>query len=155
MSTIKQSLKAKKCTVSYKTFDGKDIQILKNHIKSPCKKFFNGVCVSACVSYLGIEPNQYDYTWSLNEGNRAPLNTMKKFGFRVGLRNETFKGATTVNQLIKLIKKHNNKEENVVYYVGVRGHVLLINSEGKVVVDTDPRFKADRRRVLSVYAVFK
>ena len=32
----------------------------------------------------------------------------KKFGFRVGLRNETFKGATTVNQLIKLIKKHND-----------------------------------------------
>ena len=38
--------------------------------------------------------------------------------------------------------------------VTVRGHVLLMDSDGRVVVDTSPR-KADRRTVWSVRAVFK
>lgn len=38
------------------------------------------------------------------------------------------------------------------YVIMVKGHVLLMNHKGDVIVDTSPR-KADRREVLEFYGV--
>jgi hypothetical protein len=142
-----------KLTRNYRTFDGKNIEILTDHVRTGGGNF-NGVCVSACLSYLGIKPNQYKFTWSKRTGNNAALAIMRRFGYAVRSRKTTFKKATTVSALKKAIKGYTDLSKNVYYYVGVKGHVLLLDSNGNVLVDTDPR-QRDRRRVFKVKAVFK
>jgi len=39
------------------------------------------------------------------------------------------------------------------YIAHVKGHVLLLNNEGKTIVDTAPR-KIDKRKLISFYAIF-
>ena len=41
------------------------------------------------------------------------------------------------------------------YIIHVERHVLLINSDGEVHVDTAPKTGADRRKILNIYAVGK
>ena len=142
-----------KLTRNYRTFDGKSIQILADHVRTGGGNF-NGVCVSACLSYLGIKPNQYKFTWSKRTGNNAVHGIMRRFGYAVRSRKTAFKKATTVSALKKAIKGYTDLSEGVYYYVHVPGHVLLLDSNGNVLVDTDPR-QRDRRRVLGVKAVFK
>ncbi len=142
-----------KLTRNYRTFDGKNIEILADHVRTGGGNF-NGVCVSACLSYLGINPNQYKFTWSKRTGNDSALAIMRRFGYAVRSRKTAFKKATTVSALKKAIKGYTDLSDNVYYYVHVAGHVLLLDSNGNVLVDTDPR-QRDRRRVLGVKAVFK
>ena len=142
-----------KLTRNYRTNDGKNIEILADHVRTDGGNF-NGVCVSACLSYLGIKPNQYKFTWSKRTGNDSALAIMRRFGYAVRSRKTAFKKATTVSALKKAIKGYTDLSENVYYYVGVKGHVLLLDSNGNVLVDTDPR-QRDRRKVFKVKAVFK
>ena len=142
-----------KLTRNYRTNDGKNIEILADHVRTGGGNF-NGVCVSACLSYLGIKPNQYKFTWSKRTGNDSALAIMRRFGYAVRSRKTAFKKATTVSALKKAIKGYTDLSDNVYYYVGVKGHVLLLDSNGNVLVDTDPR-QRDRRRVFKVKAVFK
>jgi hypothetical protein len=58
-----------KATRKYVASDGKIIQILADHVTTGGGNF-NGVCVSACLSYLDIKPNQYKFTWSKRTGNK-------------------------------------------------------------------------------------
>lgn len=142
-----------KATRKYIASDGKVLQILADHVKTDGGNF-NGVCVSACLSYLDIEPNQYKFTWSKRTGNNAVHSIMRRFGYAVRSRKTAFKKATTVSALKKVIKGYTDLSENVCYYVHVNGHALLISANGEVLVDTDPR-QRDRRRVLCVKAIFR
>ena len=142
-----------KLTRNYRTNDGKNIEILADHVRTGGGNF-NGVCVSACLSYLGIKPNQYKFTWSKRTGNDSALAIMRRFGYAVRSRKTAFKKATTVSALKKAIKGYTDLSDNVYYYVGVKGHALLLDGNGNVLVDTDPR-QRDRRRVFKVKAVFK
>jgi len=142
-----------KLTRNYRTNDGKNIEILADHVRTGGGNF-NGVCVSACLSYLGIKPNSYKFTWSKRTGNDSALAIMRRFGYAVRSRKTAFKKATTVSALKKAIKGYTDLSDNVYYYVGVKGHALLLDGNGNVLVDTDPR-QRDRRRVFKVKAVFK
>lgn len=67
-------------------------------------------------------------------------------------------GATKCDKSVGAIRadlmKHASKNDDVSSYViRVDGHVLLIDRDGKTLVDTDPR-KRDRRKVLNVYGVY-
>ena len=67
-------------------------------------------------------------------------------------------GANKSNKSVGAIRadllKHSAKHNDVCsYVVRVDGHVLLIDRDGKTLVDTDPR-KKDRRKVLDVYGVY-
>jgi len=141
-----------KATRMYRTFDNKHIEILSDHIKTGSGNF-NGVCVSACLSYLGIKPKDYKFTWSKKTMNSATYNIMRRFGYSVRSRKTAFKKAKTVSALKKAIKAYVDVCADVYYYVQVSGHVLLIDSSGNVLVDTAPR-KRDRRKVVCVKAVF-
>jgi hypothetical protein len=143
---------ASKKTMWWKCQGGKVIEILSDHIKTKGKNF-NGVCVSACLSYLGIKPNEYKFTWSQRTGNKAALAIIRRKGYNVRSRKTVFKKAKTVSQLKKLVAKYDDYTKNVWYYVHVPSHVLLLDSKGRVVVDTAPR-KRDVRRVIAVEAVF-
>jgi hypothetical protein len=142
-----------KATRNYRANDGKIIEILADHVRTGGGNF-NGVCVSACLSYLDIKPNDYKFTWSKRTGNSAVHSIMRRFGWCVRSRKTAFKKATTVSALKKAIKGYTDLSENVCYYVHVNGHALLISANGDVLVDTDPR-QRDRRKVLCVKAIFR
>ena len=142
-----------KATRYYRANDGTRLEILADHITTGGGNF-NGVCVSACLSYLGIKPNDYKYTWSKRSRNDATLSIMRRFGWAVRSRKSAFKKCSTVSALKKSIKKYTDLADQVYYYVHVSRHVLLLDSSGNVLVDTDPR-KRDRRKVYGVQAVFK
>ena len=135
----------------YRTNDGKVIKILSDHHKT-MKGGMKGVCASAVLAYFGVPPTAYSYTSSKTNVN-AYENVLRRFGYSVRSRKSAFKGATTVSQVSKMIKSYKDYTDDVCYMIHVHGHVLLLNSEGKTVVDTDPR-KRDRRKVISVKAVF-
>ena len=78
-----------------------------------------------------------------------------RFSWQVRSRNSKLikKGTTTVSQLKKNLAKHIKKETNIIgLIVHVEGHVLLLNRDSTVLVDTAPR-KRDVRKVFNVYAV--
>tara|TARA_B100001059_G_C17639810_1_gene478769 strand:- start:308 stop:772 length:465 start_codon:yes stop_codon:yes gene_type:complete len=78
-----------------------------------------------------------------------------RFRWQVRSRNSKLikKGKTTVSQLKKKLLKHIDKEKNILaLIVHVEGHVLLLDSDSTVLVDTAPR-KRDVRKVFNVYAV--
>ena len=142
-----------KATRYYRANDGTRLEILSDHIRTGGGNF-NGVCVSACLSYLGILPNEYKYTWSKRTRNNVVSGIMRRFGYCVRSRKSAFKKCSTMGKLKKSIAKYNDVQDNVLYYVHVTGHVLLLDKNGKVLVDTSPR-KNDRRKVWDVKAVFK
>ena len=141
-----------RATKTYTANCGKELTILADHITTKGGNF-NGVCVSACLNYLGISADKYKFTWSKKTGNDAALGIMRRFGYSVRSRKSAFKKATTVGALRKLIANYKDEVNNPMYYVQVKGHVLLINAAGETIVDTDPRVR-DRRKVLTVRAVF-
>ena len=53
-------------------------------------------------------------------------------------------------KLIELARDHNTAG----FIVRVAGHVLLIDNEGRTVVDTDPR-QRDKRKITHCYIVYK
>ena len=140
-------------TTYFKTNDNKVVPRLVKHVRTKGGNF-KGVCVSACLGYFGIKPDQYKYTWSKVAGNNH-LAIFRRFGWAVRSRKSTLiKGSKTVASVCKEIAKYTDYTNDVMYLIHVKGHVLLVNSNGKVVVDTDPR-KVDRRKVCNVTAIFK
>lgn len=108
------------------------------------------VCAMMVAKACGVDKNvRYLHTFS--DLKRA---MQTKWSFRS--RKSSFK-AKTVSQFSKAIKATNPPNrpqygEPKAYVVMVKGHVLLMNHKGDVIVDTSPR-KADRREVLQFYGV--
>lgn len=141
-------------TIYTRANDGTRVARLNDHVRTQGGNF-KGVCVSACLGYFGIEPTMYKFTWSKRRGNDSAKAIFRRFGYAVRSRKSAFiKGTKTVAAVRTAIAQYEDYTEDVMYYVQVSGHVLLINAQGQTVVDTDPR-KVDRRRVLDVSAIFK
>jgi hypothetical protein len=140
-------------TTNYKTADDKIITRLSTHVRTKGGNF-KGVCVSACLSYFNIQPNQYKYTWSKRAGNNYHA-ILRRFGWAVRSRKSALlKGTKTVGSVRMALSSYVDYTDDVMYLVHVKGHVLLLDSCGNTIVDTAPR-KVDRRRVYNVVAVFK
>jgi hypothetical protein len=139
----------------YQSNDGKVLTILNEHINTKGGNF-KGVCVSACLSYLGIQPHEYKYTSSRKTIGLATINAiMRRFGWAVRSRKSTLlKGTKTVGSVRREIASYEDYSPDTVYLVHVSGHVLLLNAKGETIVDTAPR-KVDRRTVYDVKAIFK
>lgn len=143
----------KTMTTTYTSADNKTITRLSDSITTKGGNF-KGVCVSACLSYFGIHPNDYKYTWSKRVGNNHHA-ILRRFGWSVRSRKSALlKGTKSVGSVRKLIAGYTDYTTDVMYMVHIRGHVLLLDSSGKTVVDTAPR-KVDRRHVVNVVAIFK
>jgi len=135
----------------YKAKDGKEIQILVDHVQHGSGNF-KGVCVSAVLAYFNITPDQYNTT-SSKKNLRQYENVLRRFGYSVRSRKSVFKKATSVGQVRNLINKYSDVSTNVKYMIMVWGHLLLLDSEGNTLVDTSPR-KRDRRKIIDIKAVF-
>ena len=61
---------------------------------------------------------------------------------------------STVGSLRKAMHEYATKEQHLIAYViRVEGHVLMIDRNGKTLVDTAPR-KRDRRKVLDITGIY-
>tara|TARA_R110001606_G_scaffold266570_1_gene415529 strand:- start:200 stop:628 length:429 start_codon:yes stop_codon:yes gene_type:complete len=113
------------------------------------------ICTSAVLAYLGIDASQYHYS-GLHEQRAGVL---RRHGWAVRSRASTIaKKGRTMGTLRAAILAHAGKDPaGTVYMVrlryGGKRHAILVDGEGRTVVDTDPR-KVDRRAVVSVHAVW-
>ena len=76
---------------------------------------------------------------------------LRRKGYAVRSRKSKMGKASSVGQIRSKLAKLG---ESCHYFVGVAGHVMLLDNQGKTVVDTDPR-KRDKRAINRVYAVYK
>lgn len=113
------------------------------------------VCVSACLAALGVPLGNYHYTGSLFNQQREAI--LRRHGYAVRSRMSALGKYCTVGQARTKIKGFDDPR-GTRYLICVNGygycHALLLDSEGKTVVDTAPR-KRDKRRITSIKAVFK
>jgi hypothetical protein len=129
---------------------------LNDHIRF--NKGTKTVCVSTCLNYFGISPNSYNYTSSKKNRN-AYENVLRKFGYSVRSRKSEFKiqkyNQTTMTQLKSNVKKstYTNKDLFIVDCVQRKSaHLIIINGEGEIIIDTAPNM---RWRIRSVKLVTK
>jgi hypothetical protein len=115
------------------------------------------VCVSTCLSYLGIDANQYTYT-SSSTNCTAYENVLRRFGYAVRSRISEFKVkkySTTMTALKQAIRKSNYTESDLFLVSGVQmksAHLMILNGLGEMVIDTAPKMKW---KIKSVRQVFK
>ena len=114
------------------------------------------VCTSAVLGALGISPGQYRYSGRVRQW--PPI--LRRAGYAVRSRNVQARGVGTVGALRRLIKSRRRAwgdPGRAWYLVTVKSrtawHLILLDSNGKTVVDTAPR-KRDRRPVVDVQAAW-
>ena len=115
------------------------------------------ICVSTCLSYLGINANQYTYTTS-SRNMKAYENVLRKFGYAVRSRATEFKVRkyySTMTALKQAIRRSKYGEADMFLVHGVQrksAHLMIINGNGEMVIDTAPKMKW---KIFSVKQVFK
>ena len=168
--TVETKKLLSKETKMWKTQNGKIVEILSNHCQNGLK--FNGICVSACLSYFGVTPNMYTKTQQLGVSSSVIVGRiLRRFGWnfrsRKSIVKKPFKGATTMGcswtTMLKALKKFNKSSKKdpigAVYYVVMHskegGHGLLIGRDGTILCDTDNYHvrKGIRKSVSSVHAI--
>lgn len=108
------------------------------------------VCVSTVLDAFGIRPHQYRYAWSAKRGNIFD-SILRRFGWSVRKLNK-FTGKT-----VGAIRNEFGGAEGEYFIIWVTkkcgySHLILLDSHGKTITDTNPR-KRDRRRVVQVWKV--
>lgn len=109
------------------------------------------ICTSSVLSFFGIDPGEYHYS----DHSRDVKNILRRKGYSVRSRASALglsKGLT-VGELRKKLKAYDGCESNA-YYLGVKGHAMVIAGNGVTLVDTAPR-KRDRRQVVHIQLITK
>tara|TARA_R110002020_G_scaffold80389_1_gene200641 strand:+ start:272 stop:820 length:549 start_codon:yes stop_codon:yes gene_type:complete len=125
------------------------------------------VCTSSVIAHFGIPPSTYHYSGSIPDIKRI----LQRGGFSVRSRKSACKltyRAEQANGKMKTLRRLHadlpsvakirpllrklNDAADARYLVLVPGHVLLLDGNGKTIVDTDDR-KVDRRKVQGVWVV--
>jgi hypothetical protein len=125
--------------------------ILTDHIRR--EKSSKNVCVTAVLTALGVSVTAFRSTWTAKSGNMWP-NVLRRNGFAVRSRASRLPKGCTVGKARDKIASISDDPAGTMYIVRVESHVLLLDSDGKTVVDTAPR-KRDRRKVKGILAVWK
>ena len=111
------------------------------------------VCVTACLTTLGVPFESFTTTYSTRTGKNTALQVLNSNGFSARSRKSKMPKNPTIGVCRKAIKKLN---ENTIYYVCVTGsnwaHAMLLDNEGNTIIDTAPR-KKDKRRVTSIHSI--
>ena len=128
-------------------------QIKRDYLRNRSNNTRNrnkNVCGLAVASALGVQnATRYLHTWG--DLQRAIRTTWSFRSVKSALRVTC--GETSVGAMRKAIRKHDADASLMSYVVQVQGHVLMLQRDGKTLVDTDPR-KRDNRKVLAVYGVY-
>ena len=114
------------------------------------------VCVTACLTALGVPVNAYHYTGYNTDCNRREA-ILRRHGYAVRSRLSALGKKKTVGNARKVIQRLNDPAGTfylVIVTANKKGHALLLNDKGETVVDTAPR-KMDKRRIVSIKACFK
>lgn len=125
--------------------------VLKQHIirKSGSWKT---VCVSTVLNAIGITLDAYHSTSTVKNVN-AYENVIRRHGYALRSRKSYMGTCETVGSIRDKIKKLNDPV-GTVYLIRLKDHVLLLNSNGETIVDTDKRVR-DKRKVIHVKAIWK
>ena len=113
------------------------------------------VCVTAVLTFLGVEVNSFKYTGCIGDNRRNAI--LNRHGFACRSRISRIGRNTTMGKARSKVAKL-NEGANVKYMVclryGNKAHLILLNNLGETIVDTAPR-KRDSRRVVAIHAVWK
>jgi hypothetical protein len=127
---------------------------VKNHIKFSSGRM-KTVCTTAVLAHFGIDAKNFHYSDSHGDVKRH----LNAHGWRhssrlsaVGVRGTTpFTKYPSVGKVRQLIAKLDDGP-GAMYYVGVKGHAMLLDNKGQTVVDTAPR-RVDRRKIVHISVV--
>jgi len=127
--------------------DRQDLRSCSNNPSNPNQN----ACAYAVAHTLFVHDEvRYLHTWGDMLRAVRKLWSMRSVASVVGAT----KRDKSVGAIRKDLMKHAAKHSDVSSYViRVDGHVLLIDREGRTLVDTAPRLR-DRRKVLNVYGVY-
>lgn len=115
------------------------------HVANPKKT----VC-SAAVAHYFVSESSTRYLQNISDIVRV----VRAGGFIVRSRLSEVPPNTTVSQFRNIIQSNKKARLNARYYiVRVPDHALLLDHDGDVLVDTDPR-KRDRRKITHIYGVY-
>jgi hypothetical protein len=103
-------------------------------------------CTSAALNYFGVNNHRYSQTMG------DCVNLLRRAGYKVRSRTSALGRNAKVCDVKKRLEKVSNRKG--CFLVFVKGHVLVQNSLGITVVDTDPR-KVDRRKVTKIYEIYR
>lgn len=101
------------------------------------------ICALEVAKYLCVH-NTVHYLHTINDLVRAARN---KYIVR---SRKSLLAKGTIGKTRKAIEA---KGDALFYIAHVKGHVLLLNREGRTIVDTAPR-KKDKRKVYNLYGVY-
>lgn len=109
-------------------------------------------CASAVLSFFGVK----GVTWNDRTKKNVWDNTLRRNGFAVRSRfSKLSANEKTVGSARSKIAKIAAEEPNIIaFIVRVKGHVFIINREGKTVVDTSSR-KRDKRELRGLWAIME
>lgn len=132
------------------------MHILPDHITHASGER-KSVCVTACLTALGVPVERFHYTGGTGDNRRAVI--LRRFGYKVRSRMSRLGRNATTGRARVAIRKMQDPAGTVymVCQLGTArnsGHMILIDATGKTIVDTAPR-KIDKRRVFSIHAVYK
>ena len=109
------------------------------------------VCTGAVLQFFGIGRNEYHYA----EDADTVKQVLRRKGYSVRSRMSAFRirdRVTSIGKLRIALRKYDGSKRNF-YYVGVQGHAMVLNGEGRTIVDTAPRKRNTRKvRHISIVA---
>jgi hypothetical protein len=115
------------------------------------------ICVSAMLEHFGVPADRYRHTYNATTGQNVWDGILRRAGYAVRSRMSQMPKSPTVGVCRKSVSKIKGDPKGVRYVMrvasGRNSHVIVVDNEGKTLVDTAPR-KRDRRAVLAVMAVF-
>ena len=111
--------------------------VMKDHIRDIDGQLVKTVCVTACLTALGVPFDSIRKTGSLQKPNY--LNFFNRNGLGYRSRKSYMPKNPTIGACRKAIAK---MKEDAVYFVIVHGnsycHAMVLNNDGSTLVDTDP-----------------
>ena len=107
------------------------------------------ICVGRVLERLGIPQSSYKFTWNERTKKNVWKGILNRKGFSYrSVRSKFKKGRISVAHVRRLAS---SVLDETLFIIQVKGHVLMINGKGRVIVDTDYREKRDCREVLGIY----
>jgi hypothetical protein len=110
------------------------------------------VCATTVLCALGISIEKFHST-STKKNIDNYESVIRRHGFALRSRKSKIKSTSSVGSIRTKLNQFGDPQ-NTVYLVRLKNHVLLLDSNGKTIVDTDPRVK-DKRKICKLHAIWK
>ena len=112
------------------------------------------VCVSTALSFFGIMPDEYRYTSSKKKVDSF-VDVLRRKGYSVRSQRSklSLKKYSTTTQVRRALKRSDfTSDDYFIFWGGQKtcGHVIVINGNGKTVIDTAPRTRWKMIKILLV-----